>query len=468
MRRRLRRKSFLRLILQDQVEAFYSPAPRIGLFQDLFPNIERRLHANKAERALSIWHASKYAEAYVHTVKNGGFVYPFDESNIHNYMRAVGLDPLDENMDATTPVGLGNVIGKKVTDWVAANDGLKKDMMFVDKEGLKRIQTRHPNPTWAHWDPLLAGHGRWQGMRPGIVTLQTFVSPSNGISSYMYGNETNLVALGFNDVAVLDMSQEAYVRRANELLAITTQLTNYQKGVAELANNKIWGSLFMIIPGKTMLKNKLNLSVAEYEKMYDDYSYVTSMCELGATHAAWRSKRQYYAGRPTTVIPKLATRNSTFAAQWGDKATNFMSYIVPGDHPEYISGSSVIYSGFVTAADHWFAHNFPANFTMVDGQKFSDKTGEVSLTFPKNSWDWSMGPAEELTVKYPSLWAWVEDLPTARMYGGVHFREAGVEGVKLGKKVGKQCFDIMQRLKQGDMTATWPWPGRQPVGAFAN
>ena len=47
-----------------------------------------------------------------------------------------------------------------------------------------------------------------------------------------------------------------------------------------------------------------------------------------------------------------------------------------------------------------------------------------------------------------------------RVYGGVHFIEAGEAGLALGKEVGHACSDLLKRLLDGgDMTAT-PTPTR--------
>ena len=68
----------------------------------------------------------------MHKIRNG-WVYPLgDRQNIDRYMIAVGLNPEDDNLDPTNLVGLGNLVGKRVTEWLAANDGLQKDNGWID------------------------------------------------------------------------------------------------------------------------------------------------------------------------------------------------------------------------------------------------------------------------------------------------------------------------------------------------
>ena len=78
---------------------------------------------------------------------------------------------------------------------------------------------------------------------------------------------------------------------------------------------------------------------------------VTSGCgEYAGVHAAWRHKRTYLAGRPKSIIQHLASIDTNFAADYPE-AADFEPYIPAGDHPEYPSGSSTIYSAFVQAGD---------------------------------------------------------------------------------------------------------------------
>ncbi len=165
---------FLRLMIYDQIEVFFhNDDNKIGLFQDLFEDVDRR-DMNNEELSVARWYGQRYAEGYVHQIRNG-WVYPLGEKqNIDRYMIAVGLDPEDDNMDPSTPIGLGNVVGQRVTEWIAANDGLQKNNDFVDIEGLDRIAERHPDMgvAWNKWKPSFAGSNRFQGIRNGIVTQQ--------------------------------------------------------------------------------------------------------------------------------------------------------------------------------------------------------------------------------------------------------------------------------------------------------
>ena len=451
---------FLRLMIYDQIEAFFHRYDtKIGLFHGLFDDVEKR-DMNDEELSVARWYGSRYAESYVHKIRNG-WVYPLGErQNIDRYMIAVGLDPEDDNLDPTTPVGLGNLVGKRVTEWLAANDGLQKDNGWIDVEGLERITIKHPDMgmAWNKWKPSLSSSSRFQGIRDGIVTQQTFVSPSLGIFSFLYENEQDFLDLGLESaVPVLNMTEEAYIERSSEFLDIQRNMTDKEKAVAELSNNKISGSVFMIKAYVPLLKSLV--SEDSFPRLYDEFSMVTSGCaEYAGVHAAWRHKREYLAGRPQTIISHLAKTNAEFLAAYPEAAT-FKSMIAAGDHPEYPSGSSTIYTAFVQAGDNWFKNRLGV-------ENASNKTGPLTFTIPAGKFYWTDGPASEITLEYENLMEWVQELPKSRVYGGVHFMEAGEAGLALGEKVGNACSVLLERLLDGDMNATYTSPNRETINPF--
>ena len=430
---------FLRLLITDQIEAFFHPK-RVGLWHDLFPEVQRRPY-DFDEHTLARWYGSRYAESYMHMTTNG-WVYPLKRQAIDTFMIAVGLNPDDMNMDPSTPIGLGNLVGKRVSDWLRDNDGLMKSMDYVDVDGLQRIEDFHPEKKWWQWQPTLAGSGRWQGLRFGIVTQQTFVSPSLGMFSFLYKDEAEFESLGLKAaVPVWDSSEEAYVRRAEKFMEAQRSMTDMNRALAELSNNKISGSVFLIKAFVPILKKLIpDHESNEYLEALEDFSMVTSGCaEYAATHAAWRHKRTYLAGRPQTVLRKLVKRNPAFAAKYPE-AANFIPMIPPGDHSEYPSGSAVIYTAFAVSGDDWFK----AKFGLEDASK---NTGPLKFTIPAGKFYWLDGPKEDITLEFESLQDWIDQLPASRVYGGVHWYESGDAGIALGEKVGHACTQYTRKTE---------------------
>ena len=92
--------------------------------------------------------------------------------------------------------------------------------------------------------------------------------------------------------------------------------------------------------------------------------------------------------------------------------------------------------------------------------------GSLTFTVPASRFYWTDGPSEDVTLEYKNLNAWIEELPMSRVYGGVHFLEAGNAGVALGKKVGSACSRLLNRLNAGDYEATYTYPFREKINPF--
>ena len=370
----------------------------------------------------------------------------------------MGLNPYDTNMDPTTSIGLGNIVGYRATKWMRENDMLHVDEDFVDIDMLQKIQDQHHTPTWHQWKPEFTGSGRFQGIRPGIVTMQTFVTPSMGTFSFLYDNEKDFIDLGLEDAIMkLDTSDEAYLTRTKRFMDVQRNLNWETNALAEMANNKITGSVFLIKAFVKLLKTLV--SKEDFNRYYDDFSMVTSACEYAAVHAGWRHKRTYYAGRPHTVVKNLAKRNVEFKNAYPE-AENFIPYIPPGDHPEYPSGSAIIYTAFAQSGDNWFRD-------VLNFENASDNTGPLEFTVPKDGFYWTDAkPEMDIKLKFNNLTDWIDHLTIARVYAGVHFHEAGEAGINLGRKVGDACTRMYNRMREGDMRATYPYENRKVVKTF--
>ena len=79
---------------------------------------------------------------------------------------------------------------------------------------------------------------------------------------------------------------------------------------------------------------------------------------------------------------------------------------------------------------------------------------------------WTDGPENDVTLEYENLNEWIDECPLSRVYGGVHFMEAGIAGLAIGKEVGHACTRLLSRLKDGDMRATYPAATRESISAF--
>jgi hypothetical protein len=114
--------------------------------------------------------------------------------------------------------------------------------------------------------------------------------------------------------------------------------------------------------------------------------------------ACWDSKFHYDLLRPYTYIRRVI-----------DPA--WQSFIITPPFPEYPSGHSSQSGAAATVLTQVFG----------DAQAIDDATHERDGLKARH---------------FPSLWAAAEEAAISRLYGGIHFRNANVQGLEQGRKVG--------------------------------
>ena len=126
-----------------------------------------------------------------------------------------------------------------------------------------------------------------------------------------------------------------------------------------------------------------------------------------ATRAAWREKYRYAVWRPATA--------NEFAEDDGNDATTPLDgwevlFATP-NHPDYPSGHATISAAATTALASVFGDETPFAMTTIDSA------------------------AASKTRTYPSFSAASDEVNDSRIYAGIHFRSAVVDGQALGRAV---------------------------------
>jgi membrane-associated phospholipid phosphatase len=132
-----------------------------------------------------------------------------------------------------------------------------------------------------------------------------------------------------------------------------------------------------------------------------------------ATRATWREKYRYAFWRPVTA--------NEFAGEDGNDATtrrDGWDVLFPTpNHPDYPSGHATISAAATTALASVFGDDMPFSMTTMD-------------------------PAAVVTTRtYPSFSAASDEVNDSRVYAGIHFRSAVVDGQALGRKVANAVVD---------------------------
>jgi hypothetical protein len=158
-----------------------------------------------------------------------------------NMMVSVGLDPDDAHTSRTDAIGIGNAAGNAVAA-AREHDGMNQ----LGDEGRRRFN-RRPYSDYLGYAPVntaddLRDPSRWQ---PNIVTggnglfqVQQFVTPQWRVTRpYSFSNPKRFRA----DRPVNSSSPDhpGYRQQVDEVLAASAALTDEQKAMAELFDNKL-------------------------------------------------------------------------------------------------------------------------------------------------------------------------------------------------------------------------------------
>jgi len=371
--------------------------------------------------------------------------------NFRKLLEFVGLNPDDESTDLTTPVGIGNVAGKAIVKY-AQTDGMNmlgtigrkyNPVAFRDYTEYEPVNTAFKLVNPSRWQPTLGPHHRRLGAPAtgtgdkGIFVVQQFVTPHIRLTkpvTYKDPAQFHLRAPDFSD----HTRSKAYKRAVDEILEVSAGLTDKQKVIAEIFDDKALG---------------LAKAVHHVARAHDAELGLDGWVHLFATAvvanydwtvACWHQKAVFDSVRPGSAIRHVYGTGKVTA--WGGPgkgtvtdlpANEWKSYLGTGDHPEYPSGSSGLCSGEAQAMRRFFgsdALNFtvevPAGWTLV----------EPGIT-----------PAKPLTIQWDTWTDFVNDCAMSRVWGGVHFRETVERTVGFGKQFGDRAYEYVQRHIKGQV-----------------
>lgn len=230
-------------------------------------------------------------------------LYPTFTEEWRQMMLSVGLDPDDTSTDLSTPVGIGNVTGAAV---VAAreHDGMNQLGDEPTDPTVVRADTGRPYSDYTEYEPAnspyeLAHPGKWQPSITdngyGIFRAQQFVTPQYAlVEPYSYSNPAQFNAI---PPVASNPANPNYRRQADAVLRASALMTDRQKMIAELFDDKIsslgFSALFVTV--------SQNMSLEEFVH----YDFLTNLAAFDTGIAIWKEKRRHDAVRPFSAIRYL-------------------------------------------------------------------------------------------------------------------------------------------------------------------
>jgi hypothetical protein len=372
----------------------------------------------------------------VHKVLNS--LLPQNAQDWRGMLQSVGLDPDNQSTDTTTAVGIGNVAGAAV---VAAreHDGMNQ----LGDEGGRKYH-RRPYADYTGYEPVntayeLVDAGRWQPRMGtaggGMFNVQSGVTPQWALTRPYSYDDPAMLPTPVPDKSNPYLNPDGYKQQADEVLAASAGLTDRQKMMAELFDDKV-----LSLGGAAVFVTKLRrLTLDEFVQM----DFVGHMAAFDAGIACWKDKYRHDAVRPFSAIRYLYGDDPVTA--WGGPgkgtvsdmpASQWRSYMNTADHPEYPSGSACFCAAFSQAQRRYFGTDNLGYFVPYPKGSSKVEPGVTPSRFTV------LGP-------WPTWTDMEEDCATSRVHGGVHFRSAVEEGREQCRPVGDLAYEFLKKHIDG-------------------
>jgi hypothetical protein len=381
-------------------------------------------------------------------------VLPVDTESVYKpLMRQLGYDPNDNSTDIETSTGIGNVACGAVLEFRHHDKSNQLGDLaqgpYSDWSGYAPLNTpamlpaRAPAPNPDHWQPLVYTDATGSLVSQKFAGAQwCFVAPFA-----MSKGEEFRSAL---EPGPAKYGSPEYQQQAEELIAISANLTDRQKMISEYWSD---GPYSEQPPGHWAQFAQF-VSARDHHSLDDDVKmfFALTNAMLDASIAAWDAKRSYDSVRPVTAISTLFRGKKIRA--WGGPGkgaiemdgSEWLPYQLATfptpPFPEYVSGHSTYSAAAARILTLWTG---------------SDHFGNV-VTLPAGSSKIEPGltPAEPVTLKWETFIEAADEAGMSRRYGGIHFARADLAGRKLGRLVADRAWSKAQSYFDGSNTSTLP------------
>ncbi|WP_230196916.1 DUF6851 domain-containing protein [Streptomyces coriariae] len=378
-------------------------------------------------------------------------VLPTKMANTRAMMTAMGLNPDDESENLSSPVGIANTAAKAV--W----EGLKNDgMNFLGYEGGRKYNPRpwsdytgyqpvntafelsHPS----RWQPQLGPHnGRRLGGGNGdmgIFVVQHMVTPHlRKVKAHIFSDPGQFKLAPPTHID--HTRPRDYKHSVDQILDASANLTDRQKMLCEVMDNKVWGIGHSAIVMARSHDRKGELGVHGWIHYMLEHILAT----FEPTIAAWAHKVKYDAVRPISAVQHVYGKRKVTA--WGGPgkgtvslpADQWTSYLGVSDHPEYPSGSTTLAASSAQSARRYFG-------TDTLDWKFTIAAGK-SLVEP------GITPHGDLPVHIRTWSEFAQICANSRVWGGVHFQKTVDRSLVLGEQFGDLAHEFVQKHVKGNV-----------------
>jgi len=374
--------------------------------------------------------------------------FPSQQAVFDLYMRQLGYDPAGGG-DAGQPAALGAGVARAEIAYCHADganqlgDLTPSGIPYADYTGYVA-----KNPPLIVGAPtplsLIPAPGRWQPLSyfdaTGVLRTPAYLAAQwQRIKPFALSSGAQL-----RPGPPAAPGTPAYLDQARRIVDLQAALTDEQKAIAEF-----WvdGPGTELPPGH-WIRIGLHVSERDAHTLDQDIKMFFALANAleDAAIAAWDAKRAYDAERPITAVRyalhgQVITGYGTLGPPGGlrsilaDEWTPYQLITFPTPpFPEHVSG----HSSFSAAGAEVLRQ-----FTGSDALGASATVAAGSLKVEPGL------PAADVDLSWDSFTAAAEQAGISRVYGGIHFDNANLAGLSIGRKVGALVFDKAQRMWLG-------------------
>ncbi|UXX80717.1 vanadium-dependent haloperoxidase [Reichenbachiella carrageenanivorans] len=361
--------------------------------------------------------------------------YYTDTTMYKELMLKLGLDPNDQSLDPTTPVGIGNLAAKAVIE-NRRNDGSNQygelsgesGTPYEDYTAYAPVNTVDKNVDINRWQPKYFADGNGGKFAPGCLTpYWQLVKPLLLDSSSQYRPGPPPM-VGSDQLAA----------EVKEVIDLQANLTDENRALVEFMRD---GPKSVQQAGHWLLfaqqvSVRDNHTLDEDVKMY----FLVEAVAMDAFIACWDSKMHYDYARPYALVHDYYQDQVIKA--WGGPEVGMTE--MKGDQwrpyspetflcppfPSYVSGHSTISGGCGEVLRLYKGNDqFGSSVDLVPG----------SMTEPNNLGD-------TVTIHFPTFTQTAEMAGISRVMGGYHIQADNVEGLTLGRNVANDIYQKYLKL----------------------
>jgi hypothetical protein len=377
-------------------------------------------------------------------------LFPGDKNSVFiPLLEFLGQDPNNDSLDGSTAAGIGNLVAVAVLadrhhdganqlgDLTASGAPYADWTGYTAENPPSRVPVNlasivDPN----HWQPVQYTDATGALVTQGFLGAQWYRVKPFALTS---GDQFRSFLAQYGPATY---GTDEYVRQAQELIALSANLTDEQKMIAEYWKD---GPHSETPPGHWCLFAQF-VSARDHHTLAADVKmfFALTNAVFDASLACWDAKRAFDSVRPATAIPFLF--HGQQIRSWG--GPNQGTIIMDGSQwipyqpttfptppfPEYVSGHSTFSAAAAEILRLW-----------TGSDTFND-----SATFQSGSSPLEAGttPASTLTLSWQTFTAAADQAGISRRYGGIHFRNADLVGRALGRLVAQQTWAHAQSFWQ--------------------